>query len=166
MPARKPIEQKRVTARSATKDSAGRPIPHPDNVRSLPGCGSSLPDAPEQLGPKGRARWEWLWRNAAWLSPATDIAILVRLCEAEDLRVGMRAALADMGFWVEGSMGQMRPNPLIDKLRLLDDQITRYETACGLTPAARGALGVGEVKAEKSSPLDAILQQAATRRQA
>ena len=49
---------------------------------------------------------------------------------------------------------------------VLDGRVTRYETACGLTPAARGALGVGEVKAEKSSPLDAILQQAATRRQA
>ncbi len=55
----------------------------------------------------GAARWERIWREAgAWLSAGTDWHILVRLCEAENLREGMRQELAERGFWMRGSMGQ------------------------------------------------------------
>ena len=167
MPGRKPMEQKRATGRGPGKDSAGRPLPDVANVRALPGSGDQIPPTPHSLIEQGAGarRWVKLWREAGeWLSPGTDWHLLVRLCEAEDLRQGMREALAETGFFVQGSMGQQRPNPLIDKLRLHDAEILRMERECGLTPAARGALGVGEVQESKStSGLDAILQAAANR---
>ncbi|MFB9378586.1 P27 family phage terminase small subunit [Kineococcus gynurae] len=166
MPGRKPVEQKRRTGRAPGKDSAGRDLPGGGNVRALPGA-DGVPPCPPSLvdGGAGAARWEKLWREAKdWLAPGTDWHLLVRLCEAEDLRAGMREALAETGFFVMGSMGQQRPNPLIDKLRLHDAEILRMERECGLTPAARGALGVGEVGGDKpASPLDEILRQAASR---
>lgn len=160
------MEQKRRTGRAPGKDSAGRPLPDATNVRALPGAGAQIPPTPDSLVEDGAGarRWEKLWREAGeWLAPGTDWHLLVRLCEAEDLRHGMREALADRGFYVMGSMGQERPNPLIDKLRLHDAEILRMERECGLTPAARGALGVGEVQEKPStSGLDGILRQAAT----
>lgn len=164
MPARKPTEAKRRTGRKPGKDSAGRDLPAP--VRVLPGVGDRKPKAPEHLGDHGKARWDRLWGAAEWFAPQTDLDILVRLCEAEDMRWGMKEALADSGFFVVGSTGQMRPNPLIDKLRALDDQITKYEVQLGLTPAARGALQVGEVGGDGqsgASKLEQILQRAAGR---
>jgi P27 family predicted phage terminase small subunit len=163
MPARKPTEAKRRTGRAPGKDSAGRPIANP--VRVLPGVGDRKPAPPEHLGDPGRARWVRLWAAAEWFSPLTDLDILVRLCEAEDLRWGMKEALAATGFMVKGSMGQSRVNPLVDKLRALDDQITKYEVQLGLTPAARGALIVGVVDpaAMAGGALDDLLRRAANR---
>jgi len=162
-----PLEQKRAKGRSPGRDSGGRKLPEPANVVALPGSKDKTPPPPESLvedGP-GRDRWTQLWREAGgWLSPGTDWHLLVRLCEAEDMRHGMRVALAEEGFYVKGSMGQMRPNPLIDKLRLQDAEILRMERECGLTPSARGALGVGEVgDGEDANPLTAILRAAAQR---
>jgi len=160
------MEQKRRTGRAPGKDSAGRDLPHLGNVRSLPGAGGQVPPVPPSLveDGAGAARWERLWREAAeWLAVGTDWHLLVRLCEAEDLRQGMREALAESGFFVAGSMGQQRPNPLIDKLRLHDAEILRMERECGLTPAARGSLGVGEVQEKTGSGLDQILRDAANR---
>lgn len=169
----KPVEQKRRTGRSPGKDSAGRPLPDADNVVQLRAIDGEIPRPPDTLVPDGPGvrRWTRLWMVAEkWLSPETDIDILTRLCEAEDLRHGMKEALATDGFMVAGSMGQMRPNPLIDKLRALDDQITKYESLCGFTPSDRGRLGVSEVggkgAATSKDPLQAILEQAAQRRQA
>lgn len=160
-----PLERKRVKGRAPGRDSGGRKLPEPSNVVALPGAGDKIPDPPESLGEQGKARWDLMWREAGgWLSKGTDWHLLVRLCEAEDLRAGMRDALAEQGFYVSGSMGQQRPNPLIDKLRMQDAEILRMERECGLTPSARGALGVGEVRnPDDANPLTAILRQAAQR---
>lgn len=168
-PARKPVEQRRRTSRSATKDNAGRPLPDRATVTVLPGTGNAPPPLPATVlddGP-GAARWAKVWTVArAWVSPDTDIAIVTRLCEAEDMRQAMREDLDRVGFMVEGSMGQQRPNPLIDKLRALDDQMTRYEQQLGLTPSARGSLGVAEVgEARAESALERYMREAAEKRQ-
>ena len=166
MPARKPVEQKRLTARSATKDSAGRPLPDRATVTALPGA-STPPPLPESVlddGP-GSVRWSKIWTVArAWISPDTDLAIVTRLCEAEDMRLAMKIDLEANGFMVEGSMGQLRPNPLIDKLRSLDDQLTRYEQQLGLTPSARGQLGVAEVGDKPESALERLMRESAEKR--
>ncbi len=50
-------------------------------------------------------------------------------------------------------------------MRQQDAEILKLEIQCGLTPSARGALGVGEVKQEKTGgPLADILRDAAGRR--
>lgn len=173
----KPVEQKRKTGRTPGRDSGGRKLPDaptatvhafPAAVPDLPATAPDVPELPDTLlpGGPGARRWARLWREGkSWLNPGVDHHILVRLCEAEDLRHAMKQALNQEGFYVVGSQGQLRPNPLIDKVSRLDDQITKYESLCGLTPSDRGRLGVGEVKPAGGgeSPLQAILARAAGR---
>lgn len=158
-----PLEQRRARGRTEGHDSGGRKLPDAPVV--LSSAEGRVPEPPAWLGPAGESRWTRLWRDAGtWLSSGTDWDLLVRLCEAEDTRVGMREALAEQGWYVSGSTGQVRPNPMIDKLRLHDAEILRMERECGLTPSARGALGVGEVVAQQADdPLTAILKQHAAR---
>jgi P27 family predicted phage terminase small subunit len=87
-----------------------------------------------------------LGRRSPLDRPATDVAIVTRLCEGYDLRERMRQQLAADGFMVEGSKRQQRPHPIVDKLFALDGLITRYEGLCGFTPADRARLGVAEVR--------------------
>lgn len=160
-----PLEERRRRGRSATRDSGGRKLPDPKNVVALKGVDGHLPAVPGSLEPAGAgsARWERIWREARWLSPATDEDVVTRLCELEDLREGMRKALADEGFYVTGSQGQLRPNPLIAQIRATEAAMVRLERECGLTPVSRGAMGVGEVKAASVNPLNEILERAARR---
>jgi P27 family predicted phage terminase small subunit len=166
-PPKTPLEQRRLKGRSAGRDSGGRKLPDPENVVALRGVEGGLPEPPASLtddGP-GLARWIRIWREASWLSPATDVDVVTRLCEAEDLYAGMAQALAAEGFYVTGSQGQLRPNPLLSQMRATAAQMLQLEREIGLTPAARGSLGVAEVKpaSEGSNPLEAILKRAAER---
>ncbi len=165
-PPKLPLEERRRRGRSATRDSGGRPLPAPGKVIPLKGVDGALPPVPATLvaDGAGAGRWERIWREARWLSPATDADVIARLCELEDLRAAMKVALADEGFYVKGSMGQLRPNPLIAQIRATEAAIVRLERECGLTPVSRGSLGVAEVKAPEANPLNEILQRAARRR--
>jgi P27 family predicted phage terminase small subunit len=138
-PPPEPTERKR-----ARGNPGQRKLPEP--VVQLV-ASSKPPPAPEHLFEAGRAAWERLWTaGQAWVSPETDLAIMTRLCEAYDMRRAMTAQFEEDGFMVEGSQGQPRVNPLLDKLLALDAQITTYEGKCGFTPADRARLGVAEVK--------------------
>lgn len=117
-----------------------------------------IPSAPATLGDAGRAAWQRLWAaGRAWLSPAVDLDIMTRLCEAHDERAALRAELAATGYIVPGSHGQPRPNPLIRTLRELEAQMTRWEGLCGFTPADRARLGYAEVK--RQSKLDELMSR-------
>lgn len=106
-----------------------------------------IPAAPDSLDSRGRNAWDRLWTaGQAWLSPQTDLDIVTRLCEAHDMREALLAELNATGFMVEGSTGQMRVNPLFDKILALETLMTKYEGLCGFTPADRARLGVAEVK--------------------
>lgn len=162
----KPVEQKRRTGRRPGVDSGGRKLAPEATILALPKVGDRPPAYPKTLiddGP-GRQRWDHMWRECRdWLSPTVDLYILTRLCEAEDLRHGMKVALAEDGYMIEGSTGQMRTHPLLDKIRALDEQITKYESLCGLTPSDRGRMKVGEVQESGGGALEAILKRAASR---
>jgi len=166
-PPRAPIEERRRKGRSAGRDSGGRKLPDPTNVVQLRGVDGQQPAVPDTVAPDGpgATRWALLWREASWLSPQNDRDLVTRLCELEDLRAGMKKALADEGFYVTGSMGQKRPNPLLVQIRDTERLMLSLEKECGLTPAARGSLGVAEVGGETpaASPLEEILRRAATR---
>lgn len=73
--------------------------------------------------------------------------ILTRLCEAHDERDAIRAQIATDGYMVPGSQKQMRPHPLLGRLSIVEDQMTRWETLCGFNPAAMSKLGYAEIKA-------------------
>lgn len=165
-PQKTPLEERRRKGRSPGRDSGGRKLPEPGNVVALRGVEGDLPAVPSTLDPDaaGAVRWLRIWREASWLAPATDTEVVTRLCECEQLREAMKAALADEGFYVKGSQGQLRPNPLLAQIRATESQILVLERECGLTPSSRGSLGVGEVKPENDNPLAAILQRAANSR--
>ncbi|MCP2265562.1 phage terminase small subunit P27 family [Promicromonospora thailandica] len=165
-PPKTPLEERRRKGRSPGRDSGGRPLPDEANVVALRGIdGDRIPDVPPTLVEDGQGarRWVRIWREATWLAPATDIDVVTRLCEAEDLLSGMAGALAEQGFYVKGSQGQLRPNPLLSQMRATAAQMLQLEREIGLTPSARGSLGVAEVKPESDNPLVAILQAAANR---
>ena len=84
--------------------------------------------------------------------PATDVAIMTRLCEAYDRRAEMVAQVESDGLMIPGSVGQSRPHPILDKLFALETLITRYEGLWGFTPADRTRMGVAEVN--RASAMD------------
>ena len=154
-PSRKPVEQKRLTGRSAGRDAGGRALPEPVVVLA---SSADIPVAPASLGDAGCSAWDRLWTaGQAWLSATTDLDVLTRLCEAHDERDAMREQIAQDGFMVVGSVGQMRPHPLLSHVRALEMQMTRWEIECGFSPAARSKLGYAEVK--RVSKMDELLQR-------
>lgn len=151
-----PTERKRRTG-----NPGKRALPEP--VVQLAAV-ASIPAPPDTLADKGLAVWDRLWTaGQAWLSPATDLDLLTRLCEAHDEREALRDAIADEGYMVTGSMGQRRANPLLSELRALESQMTKYESLCGFTPTDRARLGYAEVK--RASKLDELLSRRADRAQ-
>lgn len=151
-----PTERKRRTG-----NPGKRALPEP--VVQLAAV-ASIPPPPDTLGDKGVQVWDRLWTaGQAWLSPATDLDLLTRLCEAHDEREALRDAIADEGYMVTGSMGQRRANPLLSDLRSLESQMTKYESLCGFTPTDRARLGYAEVK--RASKLDELLSRRADRAQ-
>ena len=151
-----PTERKRRTG-----NPGKRALPEP--VVQLAAV-ASIPAPPATLGDKGVQVWDRLWTaGQAWLSPATDLDLLTRLCEAHDEREALRDAIADEGYMVTGSMGQRRANPLLSELRSLESQMTKYESLCGFTPTDRARLGYAEVK--RASKLDELLARRQDRAQ-
>lgn len=161
---KEPLEQRRRKGRSPGRDSGGRPLPDPSNVVALKAVDGGAPPVPDSLLPDGEGarRWATIWREAKWLAPAVDTDVITRLCEAIDTRHAMREALAEAGFYVRGSQGQLRPNPLLNQIRATEAQILALERECGLTPSSRGSLGVAETKdPDADNPLMAILRRQA-----
>jgi P27 family predicted phage terminase small subunit len=127
----------------------------PDPVVLL-AAAATIPRPPDSLQATGRGVWDRLWTAAqGWLSPQTDVDILTRLCEAHDLREALLADLHATGLMVEGSVGQTRVNPLLDKLLAVETLMTKYEGLCGFTPADRSRLGLVEVK--RAGKLDDLI---------
>jgi P27 family predicted phage terminase small subunit len=99
-----------------------------------------------------------LWTaGQAWLSVKLHLDILTRLCEAHDERDAIRTQISQDGYMVPGSKGQMRPHPLLGRLTVVEDQMTRWETLCGFNPAAMSKLGYAEIRA--ASELDKMMSR-------
>jgi P27 family predicted phage terminase small subunit len=198
----KPLEQRRRTGRSSTRDSGGRKLPSGATVTALPGAdaiptlpaelvttpnadscpfrarpvatrfgadGSALDVELEELSPGepcavclaefGRESWDRLWTaGRSWLSPTTDLDVLIRLCKAKVEEAHHRDALGADGYYVAGQRGGLVAHPAVRMLRTLTAEITRLESLCGFTPSDRGRLGVGEVK-RGASPLEKLLEK-------
>lgn len=106
-----------------------------------------IPDAPDHFGERASAVWVRVWTAArAWLSPDTDLELLIRYCDAQDARDELREVVGREGLTTIGSQGQKVINPLINQLNNVEKQLTKYEQLLGFTPVDRSRLGLAEVK--------------------
>jgi hypothetical protein len=127
----KPIEQKRLTG-----NPGKRALPKEGSLVLLP----SLYEVPEPPRPlvttAAKELWERTWSmGQTWLSPSTDIELLLMTCEMIDERWNLRIKV----------LQDNRPEERRG-LRELEKQIVNNLSLLGFTPTDRSRLGVAEVK--------------------
>lgn len=123
--------------------------------------GQTLP-CPVCVEEPGREAWTRLWTaGRTWLSPATDLDLLLDLCRAYDEIAHHRHVLEQDGPYVRGQRGGLVAHPAIAMLRGVEAQVDRRRAQCGFTPVDRGRMGVGEVKPGESE-LSTLLRRRAS----
>ena len=128
----KPAEQKRLTG-----NPGRRPLPDKQEVVLLPAA-TTVPEPSRQLFPPGRELWDRVWQiGAIWISPNTDVDLLLIVCEQIDERQKLRNSV-----WNDGRMDERKA------LRSLEKLIVENLSLLGFTPTDRSRLGVAEVKRE------------------
>jgi hypothetical protein len=121
-----------------------RPLPEQGEIQILPGI-ADIPEPSRPLLTYGLGLWERVWSvGASWISPNTDMEILLMTCEMVDERWNLRVQV------MKTDDPRMRRG-----LRELDRQIVSNLSLLGFTPADRSRLGVAEVKAR--SKLEELL---------
>lgn len=186
----KPVEQKELAGRSPGRDSGGRPLP--ETVVELPSA-SGVPQIPDGLFTSPRAKacaflddedprgeacaicqsdlavavWREMWtQGQAWLSIQRDRRILERLCKAYVEEAHLRSALEEDGPFVKGQRGGLVAHPAVAMLRVLEQQITKWEGLCGFNPSDGGRLGVKVGKNKGASDAETVVARRAERRAA
>jgi hypothetical protein len=139
----KPAEVKRAIGSRAYK-----PV---DSTIQLTPIGN-VPEPSRPLGESGEVFWNRIWTTGQmWISPNTDIDLLLMTCEMFDERDLLRDyVLQNIDAWHERSA-----------LRELDKAISRNLSLLGFTPTDRMKLGVAEVKTK--SKLEELLAKKAAR---
>jgi hypothetical protein len=128
----KPTEQKRLLG-----NPSKRPLPDQNKVVMLPAI-DAIPEPERQLFEAGRSLWDRTWgMGQTWISPRTDVELLLMTCELVDERV----RLLDL-VWNNPESWRERK-----ALRDLDSSIIRNLSLLGFTPVDRTRMGVAEVKA-------------------
>ncbi len=145
---RTPTERKRLTG-----NPGKRALPDKTNVVALPPVED---DAPQQLGPAGRAVWELVTEQCKWLAES-DRPTLVMLCEKFDRRQDFMVRLESTDPVLFTDKGYAYANPLVGMLSTLETELARLLGALGLTPSDRARLGVAEVK--RQTNLEKLLQR-------
>ena len=131
----------------------GRRGPMPKPADKVLGHRRRRPPVPKDLPPQrpaGRddwlptvtAAWETYWASElARLSLDVDLPSIYRLFDMYDQH-GRAMDVVRKALVVRGSTGQIRANPLADLALRLDASIVRLENELGVTPAARGRMGI------------------------
>jgi len=146
-----PNPPKPASVRIASGNPGKRPIPEPLAV--IEGSFDLPPEPPEGLEEAGRAVWTRIWPILrSWAQVDLDSALVMRYCEAHDLRDRLRRRLR--GITTRGSMGQMRLNPLLIEIGRLEDRMLKMEHELGLSPAGRSALRIETKKPAPARKLD------------
>lgn len=128
----KPLEQKRLLG-----NPGKRAIPKAGSIQVLP-MAEDTPEPSRPLGKPGRELWDRVWQTGAtWVSPTTDVEILLITCEMIDERWNLRAKVLQN----EDSKDRRNLNQLT---KLIQENLSLL----GFTPADRTRLGVAEVKAQ------------------
>jgi hypothetical protein len=138
----KPIEQKR-----ALGNPGKRPLPTEGSLVLLPSM-YEIPEPPRPLVTEAaKALWTRTWSmGQTWLSPQTDIELLLMTCEMVDERWNLRIKV------LQDNRPEERKG-----LRDLERQLVANLSLLGFTPTDRSRLGVAEVK--KISKLEALREQ-------
>jgi len=135
----KPIEQKRLTG-----NPGKRALPNQNQMVLLPAA-DILPEPSRPLMKYGREVWDQVWAvGVNWISPNTDIELLLMTCEMVDERWNLRVKVM-----------QSDDSKLRRGLRELDRLIINNLSLLGFTPTDRSRLGWAEVKTK--SKLEEIL---------
>ena len=138
----KPIEQKRLTG-----NPGKRALPDKANLVALPSA-YGIPEPSRPLGGAGTELWDRIWgMGQTWLSPLTDIEILLMTCELLDERRNLRINV----------IRDARPDER-KALREIDRQLVANLSLLGFTPTDRSRLGVAEVK--RQSKLEELKSRA------
>jgi hypothetical protein len=128
----KPTEQKRLLG-----NPGNRPLPDAGEINFLPEI-EERPDPPRPLGKPGLELWERVWASGAkWISPHTDLELLLTTCELVDERWNLRAKVLQ-------SEDKHLRRQLNDLTRILIGNLSLL----GFTPTDRSRLGVAEVKTQ------------------
>jgi hypothetical protein len=138
----KPIEQKR-----ALGNPGKRPLPTEGSLVLLPSM-FKVPEPPRPIVTEAaKALWNRTWTmGQTWLSPQTDIELLLMTCEMVDERWNLRIKV------LQDNRPEERKG-----LRDLERQLIANLSLLGFTPTDRSRLGVAEVK--KISKLEALREQ-------
>lgn len=135
----KPIEQKRLIG-----NPGKRALPNQNEIVLLPAA-ETMPEPSRPLLKYGREVWDQVWAvGVNWISPNTDVELLLMTCEMIDERWNLRVKV------MQSDDARMRRG-----LRELDRQIIGNLSLLGFTPADRARLGWAEVKTK--SKLEEIL---------
>jgi len=135
----KPIEQKR-----ALGNPGRRPLPAEGSLVLLPSM-YEVPEPPRPIVTEAaKALWNRTWTmGQTWLSPQTDIELLLMTCEMVDERWNLRIKV------LQDNRPEERKG-----LRDLEKQLISNLSLLGFTPTDRSRLGLAEVK--KVSKLEAL----------
>lgn len=128
----KPIEQKRLTG-----NPGKRALPDQSLVQIIERA-DGIPEPGRPLLKYGRELWDKVWEAGInWISPTTDMELLLMTCELVDERWNLRIKV------MQNDDSKMRRG-----LRELDRLIIGNLSLLGFTPSDRSRLGVAEVKAQ------------------
>lgn len=140
-----PTEVKRLTG-----NPGKRALPSESTIMLIPQA-TEAPEPARPLLKYGKELWDRVWESGiAWISPNSDIEILLMTCEMVDERWNLRVRV-------------MTDNNPKDRrgLRELEKSIYSNLSLLGFTPTDRTRLGVAEVK--KLSRLEELMQKKAQR---
>jgi len=125
----KPIEQKRKLG-----NPGRRPLPEQGELEILEPA-SDIPEPPRPLLAPGQKLWDRVWgAGIGWISPVSDIELLLMTCEMVDERWNLRI--------------KVMQNDNMQMARRLDNLsriIAANLSMLGFTPSDRSRLGLAEV---------------------
>jgi len=125
----KPIEQKRKLG-----NPGRRPLPDQGELEILEPA-TDIPEPPRPLLDPGKKLWERVWgAGIGWISPVSDIELLLMTCEMVDERWNLRIKVMQTD--------NMQMARRLDNLSRI---IAANLSMLGFTPSDRSRLGLAEV---------------------
>lgn len=135
----KPVEQKRLIG-----NPGKRALPDQNEIEILPAA-ETAPEPTRPLLKPGRELWDRVWASGInWISPDTDLELLLMTCEMVDERWNLRIKVMQSD--------DMQMARRLDNLTRL---IVGNLSLLGFSPSDRSRLGVAEVK--KQSKLEELM---------